>query len=104
MRPWQHDSTERPWLEPDKPFGNTRREDKRYHTTRWRKVRQLVLNRDGGICVKCQRKAAVIIDHITTVRQDASDDMFYNMDNLQSMCRQCHQAKTNWEIAKRKVK
>jgi len=68
---------------------------KRGYNHRWRKVRVEVLRRDGGLCQSCLKDGLVTrasdVDHIVPV---AAGGAFYDHDNLQSLCRPCHQAKT----------
>ncbi len=58
---------------------------------RWRLVRQKVLDRDGWRCVTCGKAGRLEVDHVTPL--DACGDP-YAMDNLQTLCRACHIAKT----------
>ena len=68
---------------------------KRGYNHRWRKVRIQVLKRDGGLCQSCLKDGRVTeaseVDHIVPT---AAGGAFYDDDNLQSICRPCHQAKT----------
>lgn len=70
---------------------------KRGYGAHWRKVRALVLARDRGLCVPCDEQgrttAAVAVDHILNRAQGGTDDL----DNLQSICDECHLEKTLWE-------
>lgn len=47
----------------------------------WKKVRQVVLQRDGFVCVVCGN-AATHVDHIIPKAAGGTDDL----DNLQAMC------------------
>lgn len=64
-----------------------------YHTDRWRKLRQYVIDRDGGMCVHCGRKGN-IVHHIVWVNDDNVDDdsVVFNPDNLECVCVDCHAA------------
>lgn len=77
-----------------------------YHTKMWRKLRMAVLTRDNHLCQNCLRhhyiKPASHVDHI----KPAIDypDLFWDMDNLQSLCVECHTRKTNEEQRLKKRK
>jgi 5-methylcytosine-specific restriction protein A len=62
----------------------------------WRRIRSQALARDKYLCVHCladgRATAAVDVDHripLTTAPEHRLD-----LDNLQSLCRPCHRAKT----------
>jgi len=84
------------------------REDKQYreiyHSTRWRKLRRQVLLRDDYMCLACLKegryRTAEVADHIVELRDDISKA--YDMDNLQSLCHECHNRKTRQEAERRK--
>ena len=65
----------------------------------WRRVRLLALQRDYGLCLHCQAAGrvtqAVDVDHKVPILQRA--DLRLEVDNLQSLCRSCHVAKTSAE-------
>lgn len=65
-----------------------------YHTAHWRALRGLVLGRDP-VCVRCNRFAATVADHIKPHKGNWG--MFCDMDNLQGLCKQCHDTKTATE-------
>lgn len=62
----------------------------------WQRVRLRALKRDQYLCQECLRQehptAAVDVDHIAPLH--AAPDLRLDMDNLQSLCRACHRAKT----------
>lgn len=82
----------------------TRRDDRRspeaaaarrlYKTARWQRLRQMALNRDKGLCRYCNGQGrtvpAEVVDHIQPHRGDHA--RFYDLDNLQSLCRPHHDA------------
>jgi 5-methylcytosine-specific restriction endonuclease McrA len=51
----------------------------------WRFKRQLVLDRDGGICQGCRKREAQEVHHLTYVRFGA--EMLFD---LISVCTDCH--------------
>lgn len=61
----------------------------RGYGARWRKLRLLALHRDP-VCVRCQRRPTVDIDHIIPKAAGGTD----SLDNLQGLCHSCHSAKT----------
>lgn len=79
----------------EKPRGN---EDirRRYRIERWARLRQIVMERDNGLCRMCLKQGIVKpgnqIDHI----QKAMDNLnlFWDIQNLQTLCDRCHSQKT----------
>mgnify|MGYP003875243817 CR=1 FL=1 len=67
---------------------------------RWRKLRALVMNRDQWLCQPCKRSGraapAAMVDHIVNKAEGGTD----NADNLEAICRSCHQTKTQQEAAR----
>lgn len=68
---------------------------KKYKSKRWQKLRQqkLIMN---PLCERCQAKgiynSAYIIHHkeyITDLNYQ-DDNIFYNINNLESLCHECH--------------
>ncbi len=70
-----------------------------YSSARWRALRRAVLIRDGWQCVQCGREgrlsAANEVDHV--LPRDAQPELEWEMQNLQSLCKPCHSAKTGGE-------
>lgn len=66
----------------------------------WTKLRREVLGRDNGLCVPCRKKGRITrachVDHIVPKVDGGTDDL----DNLQSICKACHDAKTAGEAAR----
>ncbi|MBQ2263252.1 MAG: HNH endonuclease [Loktanella sp.] len=66
---------------------------------RWVKLRDTILQRDGHLCIPCLHNGrptpAKQVDHITPKSQGGTDEH----DNLQSICVDCHKAKTASEAA-----
>ncbi len=67
-----------------------------YNSKRWKTIRQITLHKDGGLCNYCKQKdiirAADVVDHITPHRGDPK--LFYDVNNLQILCKECHDIKT----------
>lgn len=66
--------------------------DKLYKTNRWRKLRQVVITRDYGVCQECKRRnlvaRGVVVHHIIEAREDISK--FWDENNLELVCLACH--------------
>lgn len=66
----------------------------------WQKLRLTILQRDSYLCQACltlgRPTPATDVDHITPKVQGGTDDA----DNLRSLCRACHQAKSQREKPK----
>jgi 5-methylcytosine-specific restriction protein A len=60
----------------------------------WRNTARRILARDGGLCQLCKAAGrmtfAAEVDHIVNKARGGTDDD----DNLQAICRPCHEAKT----------
>ena len=54
----------------------------------------MVLERDGWRCQGCGRAGRLEVDHIVAL-EDGGDPWAF--DNLQALCKACHQAKTRTE-------
>lgn len=69
----------------------------RGYGTAWDKLRKVVLRRDMWLCQECSRHGrttpAKDVDHIKRKADGGTDQL----DNLQSLCRPCHIAKTRAE-------
>lgn len=71
-----------------------------YHTAAWRKVRQMALMRDGGMCQDCMDRLragygfhprrAEMVHHIIPVSE--RPDLALDLNNLRSLCNACHAA------------
>jgi 5-methylcytosine-specific restriction endonuclease McrA len=57
-------------------------------TSRWRKIRQRIINRDRGLCQQCGNEGDSV-DHIVPRSQGGTDDD----ENLQLLCRTCNSSK-----------
>lgn len=62
-----------------------------YNTPRWRALRRIQLAKEP-LCLFCQAKGiveqATVVDHIRRHKGDTV--AFYNPNNLQSLCKLCH--------------
>lgn len=75
-------------------------DDPRYHTARWRKVRDRVVARDGRRCAEPGCRTNMLapgethIDHIVDVPPHAPDSEFFDESNLWVLCKRHHFAKS----------
>lgn len=86
-------------------FGDPERgsRHKRGYGAEWDKRRERILMRDRGLCQECLRQGRVtpvgavkysaFVDHIRPKAEGGTDDD----SNLQTLCKACHQAKTQAE-------
>ena len=69
-----------------------------YASTKWRKYRQAILMRRGGVCEICKTvplfERELHVDHIKPI---AEGGPVYDEANLQVLCIQCHGKKTAGE-------
>lgn len=76
----------------------TTSEMKRTRGSAWVKIRERILKRDKGLCQECMRNGrlteATKVDHITPLHLGGGD----NDQNLQGLCKDCHDAKTAHEV------
>ena len=70
-----------------------------YNSARWKRMRKAQLTREPW-CKGCLEQGvctvATDVDHITPHR--GSERLFYDAENLQSLCRSCHSRKTAEEV------
>ena len=66
--------------------------DKIYKSTRWQKVRKIVLIRDNYLCQVCLRHGLITsantVHHKIKLREDLNKA--FDLDNLESVCSSCH--------------
>ena len=82
------------WAQLQRRTGNT---TQRGYGHAWRKLRSRVLRRDMHLCQECRRNNKLVtgteVDHIVRKADGGTDDM----DNLQTLCKPWHAAKTATE-------
>ena len=75
-----------------------------YHTPEWKRLRKAQLNLEP-MCEMCEKIGLVTpantVDHIIEISDGGEK---FDIDNLASMCRACHQIKTHKEAKKRRKK
>ena len=52
----------------------------------WKKIRKIVIDRDGGKCTRCGAESNLVVHHIVAWKKVRED----NVDNLITFCRKCH--------------
>ncbi|MFN3955104.1 MAG: HNH endonuclease [Pararhodobacter sp.] len=62
---------------------------------RWKRLRWIILRRDGFACVQCGAKGRLEVDHIKPVRD--APELSFEPGNLQTLCPSCHTRKTRLE-------
>lgn len=102
--PYIPTSTPRPWIPKRKPFEGAKRIEGIYNTTRWRKL-SLLYRTEHPLCEPCQAKGITKVAEMTDHRKgfkDAGDPAAWDWENLQAICRECHNRKSAKD-AKRKA-
>lgn len=69
-----------------------------YASRKWRELRKSILL-DRVTCAVCGDEASEV-DHIVPHRGD--NNLFWNVDNMQVLCKSCHSKKTAQEVNTRK--
>lgn len=60
----------------------------------WGQIRKAVLTRDNYTCRSCRRKDNLTVDHIVQLSKGGTN----SMENLQTLCKYCHEKKDNRKI------
>ena len=70
-----------------KPFSN-----KFYHSAAWQHTREMILARDYYICQECGKANCTTVHHINELTPGNINDprITLNPDNLETICRDCH--------------
>ena len=72
-----------------------------YKSTTWQKCREAAINRDHYLCQDCLKKGmitpAIEVHHIKPITPENINDpmITLNLDNLVSLCKECHKARHN---------
>lgn len=78
----------------------TRSRNRLYKTARWRKIRQLVMIRQGGICNRCDKPIEEIHHIIPLTDANYRDPIIaYSLENLEGLCQDCHNEETNPSVS-----
>lgn len=74
-------------------------ETQKMYNYRWNKARTNYLH-DYPLCIKCKEKGLIVpadvVDHIKPHRGNKA--LFWNQNNWQSLCHNCHNRKTAKEV------
>lgn len=72
-----------------------------YHSAAWRRLRQLIISRQGGMCYYCMEKMrlgilkkprrATLVHHIVPYKE--RPDLALDENNLVAVCFKCHEEK-----------
>jgi 5-methylcytosine-specific restriction protein A len=77
-------------------FSRNKEHAKFYNSKEWRETRKIVLERNGGLCVRCAQLDMItnadVVDHIVPITKDHSKRL--ELSNLQPLCHPCHNRKT----------
>lgn len=69
--------------------------DKQYHSPRWKKLKK-IKKMTSPFCEECLKKGILtptyIVHHKIWINESNynNDDIFFNIDNLESVCLECH--------------
>jgi 5-methylcytosine-specific restriction protein A len=72
-----------------------------YGLARWYRDTQPAVLRRDPVCKHCNRYGSTVADHIVDHRGD--EKLFWNMANLQGLCKECHDIKTFGSMAERRA-
>lgn len=75
-----------------------------YKTKTWEKVRENALRRDKYLCQECGRPAEVVHHIIHLTEENVNDpEISLNLDNLKSLCSECHFAEHRGEHCRGRI-
>ena len=76
-----------------------------YNSTAWQRVREAALIRDGYLCTRCGELAQEV-HHIIHLTSDNVNDpaISLNLDNLASLCEDCHKLQHSDDRATARMK
>ncbi|WP_345993752.1 HNH endonuclease [Sulfurimonas sp. HSL-1716] len=67
-----------------------------YHSKEWKSIRETIMERNGGLCKRCQQLDIItnadVVDHIIPITEDYTKRL--DLSNLQPLCHSCHNKKT----------
>ena len=68
---------------------------KLYNSSRWQRLRKQFLMRHP-LCVECKKRdrvtPATVVDHV--IPHKGNEELFWNQENWQALCKSCHDRKT----------
>lgn len=72
-----------------------------YTSRQYQVIRKEAIERGRGLCIECFKKGIIKpfkeVDHIKNIAQGGG---FFDIDNLQLLCTECHKIKTSKEARK----
>lgn len=80
-----------------------------YHTAQWKAAREAAMQRDSRLCVDCLKRGlyrpAEEVHHIVPLTPENINDpaITTGLDNLVSLCRECHKARHHPEPERYRV-
>jgi hypothetical protein len=83
--------------------GNKNPNFKDDRTNKWKKVRKQCFERDNYTCNLCNKKGNVYINAHHVINRHVCEDKF-DINNLVTLCRECHLYITNIEMTERYIK
>ncbi|MEK4228957.1 HNH endonuclease [Solibacillus sp. FSL H8-0538] len=73
-------------------YSRNKDRDRFYHSTAWKRARELALLRDSYLCQECLKHKRItnadMVHHIVEVKDDIK--LALTLNNLISLCNQCH--------------
>lgn len=69
-----------------------------YSSKRWERARFLAKRRDGFRCASCGSRERLEVHHLQRVRD--RPDLAFELANLRTLCRDCHEVETNRELGR----
>lgn len=70
-----------------------------YASRAWRIVREFVVKRDFGLCVRCGEPGEIVHHKkYLTPKNIDNPNISLNVDNLELLCRKCHAAEHEGEL------
>lgn len=102
-RPWIPDKKQVPKPARSQSWSSVSNGDV-YHSTRWRKLRARILERDP-LCVECKKNKrlseSIVADHIVPINMGGDP---WDEENLQGLCTMHHNAKSGRERHEKQLK
>jgi len=68
----------------------------KYKSKRWQRLRKIKMIQSNGLCERCLKKGIYnpvkVIHHkeYITDKNYEDDNIFFDIDNLESLCQECH--------------
>lgn len=71
-----------------------------YQSKAWKKTRHFVFERDFGLCCRCGKPGDIVHHKIHLTPANIDDpSISLNVDNLETLCRDCHAAEHEGTLA-----